>query len=108
MKITKKDLGKKQLELTVEVEIADFDKHLRQAAERLSQKNQIEGFRPGKAPYEVIRSRLGEMAIYQEALPNIVESSYAEVLQQEKLATVSQPEISVVKLAPGNPVVYTA
>src|SRR3989344_1563992 len=108
MKVTKKDLGKKQLELTIEVDLPDFEKQLQKAAERLSQKNSIEGFRPGKAPFEVIRHRLGEMAIYQEALPEIVESSYAQVVQQEKLETVSQPEVSIVKLAPGNPVVYTA
>ncbi|PIR06781.1 MAG: trigger factor [Candidatus Komeilibacteria bacterium CG11_big_fil_rev_8_21_14_0_20_36_20] len=108
MKINKKDLEKNQLELTIEVSPEELEPHLKNAAERLSHKNKIPGFRPGKVPYQLIKQHFGEMNIHQEALEHIISSSFYKAITREKLETIGQPEIKVDKLAPGNPVVYTA
>ena len=108
MKIEKKDLGKNQVELTIEVPVEELKNHLEKAAQKLSKKSKIPGFRPGKAPYDLVKARVGEMAIYQEALELIVNATLYQVVMQEKLITVGQPEIKIEKLAPGNPIIYKA
>jgi len=108
MKVERKELGKKLVELTVELANSEITGQLQKAAERISQKNKIEGFRPGKAPYDIIKARFGEMAIYQEALQDILQDSFWKAVQQEKLTTVGQPEINVTKMAPDNDFVYSA
>ena len=55
---------------------------LKKTSEKLSRKTKIPGFRPGKAPYETIKNVLGEMNIYQEALNNIINETYYEVLKK--------------------------
>ncbi len=108
MQITKKDLGKNQIELTIEVPLEEFDEHLKKAAFKLSQKSAIAGFRPGKAPYDIIKTKVGEMSIYQEALEDIINHSFFQAVTKEKLETIGKPDIKIEKLAPGNPIVYIA
>lgn len=108
MKITKKDLEKKQIELTIEVSLEEIKPHLEKAAQNISAKNKIPGFRPGKAPYDLVKNSVGEMPIWQEALNAIIGDSFYKAVTREKLETVGQPDIKVEKLAPGNPIIYKA
>ncbi len=58
MQITKTPLDKGQLELTITVETAELEKYLISAATRLSKKNKLPGFRPGKVPFDIVKSQL--------------------------------------------------
>lgn len=97
---------KSTLELSFTVSAEEAEPFLHAAAERLSQKSSIPGFRPGKAPYEMIKQRVGEMAILEEALEQIVRKNYTEAIMAENLETVGSPEINVEKLAPGNTISF--
>ena len=108
MKIEKKDLGQSQVELTIEVPLEEIDEHLKKAATRLGKKSSIPGFRPGFAPYDMIKAKIGEMSIYQEATEDIINHSFFQAITQENLITIGQPDIKIEKLAPGNPIVYIA
>ena len=108
MQITKKELEKNQIELTIEVALEEMKPHLEKAAAKMSQNAKLPGFRPGKAPYELVKNKFGEMAIYQEALDMIVSDSFYKAITNEKIASVGQPEIKVEKIAPGNPLSYKA
>ena len=63
-----KKLDKSQLELTITVTPDEYKKHLDLAAKKISDRIAIKGFRKGKAPFDVIKKEVGEMAILQEAL----------------------------------------
>jgi trigger factor len=108
MQITKKDLEKNQVELSIEVSLEEMKPHLEKAAEKMSKDSKLPGFRPGKAPYELVKNKFGEMAIYQEALDMIVSDSFYKAVTREKVESVGQPEIKIEKVAPGNPLSYTA
>lgn len=108
MKIDKKEISKNQLELTIEVSLEEIKPHLEKTAKRLAQKSAIPGFRPGFAPYELIKTRFGEMTIWQEALESVISQTFYQATQEHKLTTIGQPDIKVEKLAPGNPIVYIA
>ncbi|MFH1564259.1 MAG: trigger factor, partial [bacterium] len=68
----------------------------------------IAGFRPGKAPYEIIKQQVGEMAIYQEALDPLIRDTLLKAIDQEKLRIIGQPQVDIEKLAAGNPIIYKA
>lgn len=103
-----KNLPKSQVEAKVTVEAAEAKPFLERAAAELSQRVKIEGFRPGKADYETVARRVGEMAVLEEALPKIVQKMLVEIIKKENLQTVGEPSISVEKAAPGNEVIFTA
>jgi len=108
MIISKKELEKSQIELTIEIPYDEHLAFLEKAANRLSKEVKIKGFRPGKVPYNIAKQKLGEMNIYQEALDSIVTNFYWQAVTLEKLNTVSQPKIDLEKFAPGNPVIFKA
>ena len=103
-----KDLVKSQKEVRVTVEPAELKPFMESAAAELSGKVKIEGFRPGKASYEIVARRVGEMNILEEALPKVVRKQLVEIIEKEKLETVGEPSISVEKAAPGNEVIFAA
>lgn len=103
-----KDLAKSQKEVKVTVPAEELKPYMERAAAELSGKVKIEGFRPGKASYEIMAKRVGEMNILEEALPNVVRKQLVEIIEKEKLETVGEPSINVEKAAPGNEVIFTA
>lgn len=108
MKVTKKELSASKLSLEIELSNEEIGPYLEKAAEKLSQQSKIAGFRPGKAPFNVVKGQFGEMKIYEAALESIIGHGFFEAVKSENLQTVGQPEIKVQKMAPGNPIVFEA
>jgi trigger factor len=88
------------LTLTVEVDDERVQPALRAAARRISKDYRIPGFRPGKAPYEVVLRHYGETALYQAALDDISQKVYQDVLEQEKIEPIGPGEMDIVELKP--------
>jgi trigger factor len=103
-----KNLPKSQVEITVTIPADQLESFLSKAAALLSTKTEIKGFRPGKAPLEIIKKQFGEMKVYEEAAALAVEKSYVEIVTAVKLEPLGSPKIEFIKLAPGNEFVYKA
>ena len=103
-----KKLGKSQVEFTITVQPADCARDLENAATRISERAAIKGFRPGKAPYEMVKQHVGEIRIIEEAMQSIVEKNFFEAVKKERLQTVGMPQITIQKIAPGNDFVFKA
>ncbi|MCJ7511494.1 MAG: trigger factor [Anaerolineales bacterium] len=85
MNIEKQDLAECQMQLTVEVPQERVQGAMRSAARRLSDRTRIPGFRPGKAPYELVVRKVGEEAVFDEALDHLGQDIYREALQQSEV-----------------------
>lgn len=108
MQVSQKKLPQSEVELTITLEADEIKSQLEQAARRISEEMKIDGFRPGKAGYDVVKQKVGEMGIWQAAVEDIVRHTFAKAIVQEDLATVGAPKIELVTFAPGNPLVYRA
>jgi len=108
MQVNVKDLEKSQRELTVELSVAEFAPYLEKGAQKVAEQVKIEGFRPGKVPYEVLKQKIGEMTILEEAAHLAIHKTIDEVINQQTLdrQAVGQPQVNITKLAPGNPLEY--
>ena len=110
---TTKKLPKSQIEILVTLSSEEFEPHVQKAAVLIAESAKIEGFRPGKAPYEVVKNKVGEHAIYERAAEEAVRHSWSEVVQKvlaekpfDTHPFIGRPDITVTKLAPGNEFVY--
>lgn len=108
MNVTRKDLPKSSVELTIEVPVDEVKPYIEEAAKHIAKEVEIKGFRKGKVPYDVLAKHVGEQSIYEEAFNAIVEDTYKKAVKQEKLQIAGRVNIEQEKLAPGNPVVYKA
>lgn len=108
MTISKKELPKSQVELTIEVGSEEFAPFVRKAANTIAYTIKIDGFRPGKVPYDILKRKVGEGAILEEAADEAAREFFVRAIVQEKLNTVGQPNVTITKCAPGNPFIFTA
>jgi len=108
MKISRQDLDKSKIELNVEFSVEEFNPFIQKGAEALSKEIKIEGFRPGKVPFEILKQKIGEMSILEEAahicINNKIFSIISENIKDKQI--FGQPEINITKLAPGNPLEF--
>lgn len=86
MKIEKNELEDRQVELTVEVPQEMVSTAMRKSARQLSKQVKIPGFRPGKAPYDVIIRRFGEDAVFEEALETLGQEVYSKALDEAEVS----------------------
>ena len=104
MEISKKDLEKSQLEISVVLSAEEFAPYIEKGATAVSEKTNIEGFRPGKAPYEILKQKVGEMAILEEAANIVIRKNIDKILDEHTAGRqiIGQPQVDIVKLAPAN------
>jgi trigger factor len=74
-----------QMKVVAEFEADVLEKYKHQAARKISSRAKIPGFRPGKAPYDVIVRIYGEEAITEEAKGLLVDDSYPAILDEAKI-----------------------
>jgi len=108
MQVTKKDLPKSQLELTIELGVEELAPYIEKGAKKLSEEIKIEGFRPGKVPFDVLKQKIGEMTILEEAANLAISKTIDDAIEQNTIETnpFGQPQVNITKLAPNNPLEY--
>ncbi|MCX6795965.1 MAG: trigger factor family protein, partial [Candidatus Falkowbacteria bacterium] len=107
MKVAKKDLGKSQFELVVELSTEELQPYIEQGVKQVSREVKIDGFRPGKVPYDILKQKIGDMTIMEEAAHIAVHKTLDDILKQNIVQPiVGQPKIEITKLAPGNPLEF--
>jgi trigger factor len=85
VKFTTQELGNREVELKIEVDAERLDRAMRQAARRYAREINIPGFRPGRAPYNVVVQRVGEDRLLQDALDQLAPEIYEEALVETDL-----------------------
>jgi len=89
-----------QVALTIEVDEERTEQALRNAARHISQRARIPGFRPGKAPYNVVVRRFGKEALYQQVVDELGDSIYKEALEEAGLEPFSQATLTDYQIEP--------
>jgi len=91
-------LEKSMVELVVDVNAEDFEAAIEKAYKRERGQIRVRGFRPGKAPRKVIERTYGESIFYEEAVNIILPTAYADAVDEQKLKTVSSPQIEILQI----------
>lgn len=112
MKIETEPRDDHQVKLTAEFEPEVTEKYKHQAARKIAKEAKIPGFRPGKAPFDVVRRLYGEKLIEEQAVELLVDDLYPQILKEagiepggsgqlENIISMDPPKFSfIVPLAP--------
>lgn len=82
MKIETFDREDHQKKIVAEFDSDILERYKRQAARKIASEARIPGFRPGKAPFDMVRRLYGDQAIQEEAVNLILDKEYAAVIQE--------------------------
>ncbi len=98
--MTLERLPESRVQLEIEVDQDRVDRHVEAAYRRLAARARVPGFRPGKAPRQMIERVIGRDKLMAEALDKIVPEAYNEAIKQEKFDAIAQPTLNNVDLEP--------
>ncbi|MDP2778504.1 MAG: trigger factor [Anaerolineales bacterium] len=85
MKIEKQIQEDHTIKLIVEVDQDKMITYKRRAATKIASRGNIPGFRPGKAPYEVVIRTYGEGAINEQAVDLFIDMEYSNILKEAEI-----------------------
>lgn len=89
-------------EIKLVVKWADAEPVYKKVLARLAKRLKKPGFRQGKVPAHIAEQELGEMAILDQVLQELVPAIYTEEIKKQKKNPLTQPSIKPTKLAKGN------
>jgi len=95
MKTQIKKLSKSQIEIEIELSSEEFTGIFEETIFNLGKDLEIEGFRKGKVPKEIIERDIGQEKILKEAAERAIKESYVRVVLENKIEVLGQPEIEI-------------
>ncbi len=108
MKINIQKLPKSEIELKIEIPVLEFQGFIERAVLDSGQSLEFPGFRKGKAPKEIIEREVGRDKILKMASEAAIKTNYLKAIKENKIEAIGQPEITLLKLAQGNPLEFKA
>jgi trigger factor len=85
LKFEKTILDDHQAQVVVEVGAEELEAARKRAARKLAGRGKVPGFRPGKAPYDVVLRYYGEEAVHEQAMDILVDEVYPEMLKEAEV-----------------------
>ena len=109
MEVNAKVLNREGTELTMEITAAaaDLEQAITTVLRKAAKEVKIPGFRPGKVPAKMLEGYIGEQALLQEALDEMLQPMYIEAINQTDIFPVDRPHVDVQQLARGQEVKLT-
>ncbi|MCM8772647.1 MAG: hypothetical protein NC922_06285 [Candidatus Omnitrophica bacterium] len=92
MKIEIKRKSEIEVELICEAEKNEIEEEKKLIIKKLKKETEVEGFRKGKVPEEIIEKKFFDV-IREEILKNLISKAYFDVIKKENFIPVVEPEI---------------
>ena len=97
-----------QVKITGEIPFSELQEHRSAAIKALGKNVEVDGFRKGNVPENMLVERIGELNILTEMAERALSKVYPEVMKEHKLEVIGHPQIQITKVAPDNPLGFTA
>ena len=107
MQVSIENVGALGRKLTVRLPAQRLEETIRTRIQEMGRSARLKGFRPGKVPTRVIEQRYGSQ-IRNEALSEMIGSSFQEAISEQKLRPAVQPSIATTGRPENGEIEYTA
>jgi trigger factor len=108
VKSTIEELGPTRVRMAIEVAWGDLDHAFGEVYKELGKQVRVPGFRPGKVPNRVLDQRIGRPVILEQVVQHAVPEVYSEVVRENQVRVLGQPEIEVTRLDDNDTLAFTA
>ena len=98
-----KSLPNSEVEIIGEISTEIFMSGKNQAVKEFSEKVEMDGFRKGKIPEDLMIKNLGMEVVLEKMAILALEKEYPKIIKEHKIRAIGRPEIELTKLAENNP-----
>jgi trigger factor len=103
-----KRLPKSEVELRFALDADKLTHAQQEAFNKIASQIKIPGFRPGKAPKNILAQQVNPNTVIQQALDVVLNETYQNVVKEHELVPVAQPEVHIDTIEADKPVQVTA
>src|SRR3954447_25197566 len=108
VKSTIEELGPTRVRMAIEVAWGDLDHAFGEVYKELGRQVRVPGFRPGKVPNRVLDQRIGRPVVLEQVVQHAIPEVYSEVVRENQVRVLGQPEIEVTRLEDNDTLAFTA
>lgn len=90
----------RQAIVTVKVDEEQLKRAMQRAAQKISRVRPLPGFRPGKAPYEMVERTFGRDLLVEEAVEDLARNLYSQVIRESDIIPVEVGSLDIVQKDP--------
>lgn len=102
-----KKLPGSRIEITATIFAAEFDSTRSEAIKHIGKDVELDGFRKGHVPEQMLLAKIGEAAVLEEMAEIAIGRAYPAIIINEKIDVLGRPEVHITKIALGNPLEFT-
>ncbi|MCX6761575.1 MAG: trigger factor [Candidatus Moranbacteria bacterium] len=103
-----KKLPKSRIEVDLTIEWKEWEKFITPAVAEISAEFKFPGFRPGKAPRNLVEQKVGKEMILSHAAEKAIGKSYSDFVVREKLAVIGSPKVEIDTITENEDLVFKA
>jgi trigger factor len=100
MQVQKTQVNPTTIKLTIEADQGLLEDTRTQVLKRLARTVKMQGFRPGKAPLNLVEKNIDQNAYQQEFIDAALNRMYSQALIDQKVRPVAQPTVNIKKFVP--------
>lgn len=89
------------IELTITIPWSDVKTIYDKVVNEFVKKEELPGFRKGKAPRKLVEENLDNRKVYEEVLKQVIPGAYTDAVRQENLTPIISPRIEVIATQDG-------
>ena len=100
MKVTQGEVEERQVTLRIELDDDDLEPYVERGYRQVVGKMRIPGFRPGKAPRQIVEGMMGRESLISESLEFMVADVITKAVEEQEIESVGFPQIDNVEFDP--------
>ncbi len=94
--------------LEIELPPERVSRAIDEAVRHVSRRTRVPGFRPGKAPRQVLERHLGPGVVFDEAVDHLVQAAYREAIVEQAILPLTNPDVEVIQAEEGKSFIFKA
>ena len=108
MNVTTTPAPRSSILLEIELPPERLKRAVDHAVVHLARRTKIPGFRPGKAPRNVLERALGPGAVLDDAVDHLVQDAYRDALLERRILPLTNAALEIVQAEEGKPLIFKA
>ncbi|PIS22646.1 hypothetical protein COT50_00835 [candidate division WWE3 bacterium CG08_land_8_20_14_0_20_41_10] len=98
MKVVIQNLPKNTFKLAITLGVEEIKKSQEKVWAKIVENAEVDGFRKGKAPAELVKSKVDSHKVEKEILVDLISTYYPLVVEEQKLTPVADPKVETNEL----------
>ena len=97
-----------KVKVSIEIDEVEFDRNIDQAFRKIAKEVRIPGFRPGKAPRQLLQAQIGLGAARSQAIQDAIPEYLSVAVREHDIDLIATPEIKLTNGESEGPITFDA